>query len=64
MKELMTVSEVAKVIRTNRNSVYKLIHAGELKAMNINGLKIAPEHLQEFMTSRTLQNGTARKEEQ
>jgi len=64
MKALLTVSEVAKIIRTNRNSVYKLIHAGELKAMDINGFKISQESLEEFMTSRTTHPGTAGKEEQ
>lgn len=34
MNKLMTVSEVAKLLRVNRNFVYRLINDGELEAVN------------------------------
>lgn len=58
----MTVSEASKVIRTSKHSVYKFIQAGQLRAYDINGLKIDEESLKDFMTSRTLKIETARKE--
>lgn len=63
MIKLLTVTEASKVLRINRNSVYKLIHAGDLKAVDINGLKIPEENLEIFITSRTLRTETVGKED-
>lgn len=54
MDKLLTVSETAEILRTNRNHVYKLIHANELKAVKIGSLKVPQSELVAFISSRTL----------
>ena len=52
MNRLYKVSEVADVLRINRNQVYNLIHSGELKAFEIKSLRVTEEDLNEFISSR------------
>ena len=37
---LLSVSEVAKLLKVNRNFVYKLIKDGELEAVRIGSIKV------------------------
>ena len=37
---LLTVSEVAKQLKVNRNFVYKLIKDGELEAVKVGSIKV------------------------
>ena len=46
---LLSVSEVAKELRVNRNYIYKLIKEGELKAVKIGSIKVRKEDLEEYV---------------
>lgn len=46
---LLTVSEVAKVLKVNRNFVYKLIKDGELEAVRIGSIKVREDKLNEYI---------------
>ncbi|MEG0835902.1 MAG: helix-turn-helix domain-containing protein [Christensenella sp.] len=46
---IYTISEVAKIIRTNPATVYKLIHAGVLPAMKLGQYKVREEALAQFL---------------
>ena len=46
---LLTVAEVAKELRVNRNYIYKLIKEGELKAVKIGSIKVRKEDLEEYV---------------
>ena len=46
---LLTVSEVAKALKVNRNFVYKLIKDGELEAVRIGSIKVREEKLNEYI---------------
>lgn len=46
---LYTVSEVAKLIKTNSNYVYELIKKGYLPALKLGSLKIRRSALLEFL---------------
>lgn len=46
---LYTVSEVAKLIKTNPNYVYELIKRGYLPALKLGSLKIRKSALLEFL---------------
>lgn len=46
---LMTVSEVAKALRVNRNHIYNLIKEGELKAVKIGSIKVRKTDLEEYV---------------
>ena len=46
---LLTVSEVAKQLKVNRNFVYKLIADGELPAVKIGSIKVKKEALTEYV---------------
>lgn len=52
--KLYTVSEVSKILKVNRNKVYMLIHAGELRAINVGSMKVTHEDLIAFISSRSL----------
>lgn len=52
MNRLYKVSEVADILKINRNQVYNLIHSGELKAFEIKSLRVTEEDLNEFISSR------------
>ena len=46
---LLSVSEVAKELRVNRNYIYKLIKEGDLKAVKIGSIKVRKEDLEEYV---------------
>ena len=50
----MTVSEVAKALKVNRNFVYKLIKDGELEAVRIGSIKVREEKLNEYIKSQVV----------
>lgn len=49
---LYTVSEVAKLLKVNRNFIYTLINSGELKAVKIGSLKIRKVDLEEYVNGK------------
>lgn len=49
-----TVSEVAKMLKVNKNFVYSLIKKGELKAVKIGSLKIKKSDLEEYIDGQRL----------
>ena len=57
---LLSVSEVAKMLRVNRNHVYKLIKDGELEAVRIGSIKVKQEALNRYVNEQIC---NARKEE-
>ena len=46
---LLTVAEVAKMLKVNRNHIYKLIKEGELKAVKIGSIKVRKTDLEEYV---------------
>lgn len=46
---LYTVSEVSKMLKVNRNYVYKLIKNGELEAVKIGSIKIKKDVLTKYI---------------
>ena len=46
---LLTVSEVAKILKVNRNFVYKLIKDGELEAVKIGSIKVREKVLNKLL---------------
>ena len=46
---LLSVSEVAKLLKVNRNFVYKLIKDGELEAVKIGSIKVKREALNRYV---------------
>ena len=46
---LYTVSEVAKMLKVNRNFVYNLIKNGELEAVKIGSIKVKQEALNRYI---------------
>ena len=46
---LLSVSEVAKLLKVNRNFVYKLIKDGELEAVRIGSIKVRREALDRYV---------------
>lgn len=46
---LYTVSEVAKILKTNTNFVYRLHNAGVLKFLKLGSLKCRKATLEEFL---------------
>ena len=54
---LLTVSEVAKQLKVNRNFVYKLIKDGELEAVKVGSIKVRLEALNRYVDSCKLQGG-------
>ena len=48
---LLSVSEVAKMLKVNRNFVYKLINDGELEAVKIGSIKVRKEALNRYIES-------------
>ena len=53
---LYTVTEVAKMLKVNRNFVYKLIKDGELEAVRIGSIKVKQEALNNYI-ERNVYNG-------
>lgn len=46
---LLSVSEVAKLLKVNRNFVYKIINDGELEAVKIGSIKVKREALNQYI---------------
>ena len=46
---LYTVTEVAKMLKVNRNFVYKIINTGELEAVKIGSIKVRKEALNQYI---------------
>ena len=49
MDELLTVPQVAKILKVNSTTVYALIHQKKLKALKLGALKVRLETLKEFL---------------
>lgn len=47
--ELLTVSEVAERLRTNKNTVYNLINKGYLVGLKLGSTKVSIEELEDFI---------------
>ena len=48
---LLSVSEVAKLLKVNRNFVYKIIANGELEAVKIGSIKVRREALNRYVNN-------------
>ena len=46
---LLSVSEVAKLLKVNKNFVYKIINNGELEAVKIGSIKVRKEALNRYV---------------
>ena len=46
---LYTVTEVAKLLKDNKNFVYKIINNGELEAARIGSIKVREEALNRYI---------------
>ena len=53
---LLSVAEVAKMLKVNRNFVYKIINDGELEAVKIGSIKVRREALNRYV-ERSIYNG-------
>ena len=51
---LYTVTEVAKLLKVNRNFVYKLINNGELEAVKIGSIKVKREALDRYVNEQRI----------
>lgn len=51
---LLSVSEVAKMLKVNRNFVYKIINNGELEAVKIGSIKVKQEALNRYIESKII----------
>ena len=51
---LLTVSEVAKLLKVNRNFVYNIINNGELEAVKIGSIKVKKEALNRYIESNVI----------
>lgn len=46
---LLTVHEVAKILKTNPNTVYELINRGELKGLKLGRIKVPFFEVERFL---------------
>ena len=51
---LLTVAEVAKELRVNRNFVYKIIKDGELEAVKVGSIKVKKEALTKYVNDNVI----------
>lgn len=51
---LYTVTEVAKMLKVNKNFVYKIINTGELEAVRIGSIKVKKEALNRYIESNVI----------
>ena len=51
---LLSVSEVAKLLKVKRNFVYKIINNGELEAVKIGSIKVKKEALNRYIESNVI----------
>lgn len=49
---LLTVREVAELLKVNRNYVYNAIKSGELKSVNIGSIKVKRTDLETYVKSK------------
>lgn len=49
MMPLYTVTEVAKLLKVNRNFVYDLIRKGELEAVRIGSIKVRKDAVERYV---------------
>ena len=54
---LLSVSEVAKMLKVNRNFVYKIINNGELEAVRIGSIKVKREALNRYIDNNVIMGG-------
>lgn len=47
--ELMSIKEVSRVLKVNKNKVYNLIEENELKAIKLGSLKVSNIELERFI---------------
>lgn len=47
--QLYDISDVAKILKTNKNMVYKLIDTGHLTALKLGRLKVSCYELEDFI---------------
>ena len=51
---LLSVSEVAKMLKVKRNFVYKIINNGELEAVKIGSIKVKKEALNRYIENNVI----------
>ena len=51
---LLSVSEVAKMLKVNRNFVYKIINNGELEAVKVGSIKVKKEALTKYVNDKII----------
>lgn len=51
---LLTVAEVAKMLKVNRNFVYKIIKDGELEAVRVGSIKVRKEALNRYVNDNVI----------
>lgn len=51
---LFTVSEVAKLLKVNRNFVYDLIRNGELEAVKVGSIKVTREAVDKYVGGKVI----------
>ena len=53
---LLSVSEVAKLLKVNKNFVYKIINNGELEAVKIGSIKVKKEDLNRYIENNVIRS--------
>ena len=51
---LLTVTEVAKALKVNKNFVYKIIKDGELEAVKVGSIKVKKEALTKYVNDKII----------
>lgn len=51
---LFTVSEVAKLLKVNRNFIYDLIKNGELEAVKVGSIKVRKEAVDKYVKNNVI----------
>ena len=51
---LLTVTEVAKMLKVNKNFVYKIIKDGELEAVRVGSIKVKKEALTKYVNDKII----------
>ena len=54
---LYTVTEVAKLLKVNRNFVYDLIRKGELEAVRIGSIKVRKDAVERYVENNIIRGG-------
>ena len=53
---LLSVSEVAKLLKVNKNFVYKIIKDGELEAVRVGSIKVKKEALNRYIENNVIRS--------